>query len=353
MNSIKLFSFFLFFSLLYSCKKEQVQPSPLHKDALKNGILVLNEGLMNQNNSSLSWVNLENNEVTQKVFLTKNNRPLGDTGNDMLAYGGKIYIVVTGSSTVEVLQKYSLESLQQISFVYLNQPQQPRNAIGYNGKVFVTSYDGYVSVIDTSSLQITDRIKVGRNPEGLCISNGALYVANSGGLTPSNLDSTVFKIDLNTYKIIDTFDVGKNPGKMVADNFNHVYVVKRGNHTNNPSELVCIYTNKGTVANLGYKATTISARGNSLYLSYYNFSTASSNVAVLDCSSQTLTQPNFIQNQEITTLYGVFPFKNNQLICMDAMNFTNSGYLRFFNSSGKLTKSINVGLNPNSIVYYE
>src|SRR5690554_7499977 len=56
--------------------------------------------------------------------------------------------------------------------------------------VFVSSYDGYVSAIDTSSLTVTNRIKVGRNPEGICISNNSLFVANSGGLDYKDRKST-------------------------------------------------------------------------------------------------------------------------------------------------------------------
>jgi len=338
----------LFFT---SCKKEENKPSVAEN--YTNGILVLNEGLFQHNNSSLSWLDLSTNEVTTDLFLSINNRPIGDTGNDMLLYGSKLYIAVTGSSTIEVLDRNSLKSIKQIPFNYNNQSQEPRKLVVHNGKVFVSSFDGYVTAIDTSSLQITKRIKVGRNPEGMCISNNSLYVANSGGLDFGNSDTTVFEIDLSSLNIIDTFVVGDNPGDMIADDYNNVYLVKRGNNGSNPSELVRINTTNKSVVNLGIPVTTIAKRGGLLYLSHFNYNTNSSTVSIFDCSSQTLINPNFISNQDLTTLYGVIPYKSDQLICIDAMSFTNSGYLRFFNSSGQLTNSFNVGLNPNSIIHYE
>lgn len=350
MNSIKYFFIALLF--LTSCKKETTEDTPLSNN-LKNGILVLNEGLFQHNNSSLSWVDLSTNEVTNDVFLDKNSRPLGDTGNDMIVYGGKIYIAVTGSSTVEVLEKKTLKSVKQIQFNYNNQSQEPRKLAFHEGNVFVSSFDGYVSVIDTASLNINKRIKVGRNPEGICVSNQSLYVANSGGLDFQNVDTTVFEIDLNSMNVVDTFIVGGNPGSIISDNFNNVYVVKRGDYSSDPSELIRINTIDKTVTNLGIAVSTLSKRGDLLYLSYFNHNTASSEVSIFDCSTQTLVNPNFINNQVITTLYGVTPFKNDQIICLDAMSFTNTGYLRFFNQSGNLTKNIQVGLNPNSIIHYE
>nr|WP_299204092.1 DUF5074 domain-containing protein [uncultured Brumimicrobium sp.] len=349
MNSIKYILVALVF--LTACKKEEAEPLP--EGGYSKGILVLNEGLFQLNNSSLSWIDLETEDVRQNLFLNTNNRPLGDTGNDMIVYGNKIYITVTGSSTVEILDKSSLKSIKQIPFNYNGQAQEPRNITTHQGKVFVSSFDGYVSAIDTSSLQITKRIKVGRNPEGVCISNNSLFVANSGGLDNGNPDTTVFEIDLSSLVVVDTFVVGANPGSICADDYNNVYVVKRGDYGANPSEVVRINTVDKSVVNLGIPATSLTMIDHQLYISHYDYNTSSSAVAIYNCSDQTMQNPSFINNQDISTLYGVSPYQSNQLICFDAMNFTNSGYLRFYNSSGQLTNSINVGLNPNSIIHYE
>lgn len=350
MNSIK----YLFIALLIfsSCKKKESEETPI-TDSFQNGILVLNEGLFQHNNSSLTWIDLSNEKVSHDVFLDLNNRPLGDTGNDLLSYGGKIYISVTGSSTVEVLDKRTLKSIKQIPFNYNNTAQEPRNLSFYAENVFVSSFDGYVSAIDTTTLKIQKRIEVGRNPEGICVSNQSLFVANSGGLDFQNPDTTVFEIDLNTLEVIDTFVVGENPGSIIGDQFNNIYVVKRGDYINNPSELIRINTIDNSVTNLGIAASTLSMRGDLMYISYFNHSTSTSLVSVYDCATQTLITPNFINNQEITTLFGVEPYMNDQLICLDAMNFTNTGYLRFFNQTGIISNSIKVGLNPNSIIHYE
>ena len=71
-------------SSLISCSKEE----PVNcgagssKSVLTNGLLVMNEGLFQHNNAKLSWVDLSNDEVIS-FFENKNQRPLGDTGNDV------------------------------------------------------------------------------------------------------------------------------------------------------------------------------------------------------------------------------------------------------------------------------
>lgn len=337
--------------LLVACNKDNTKDE--REEPFSNGLLTLSEGLFHQNNSTLSWINLETGEIEYDIFEEINGRKIGDTGNDMIAYGGKIYMAVSTSSTVEILDKLTLKSLKHIPFDYNNKIQQPRYLAAHQGKVYVTSFDGYVTQIDTTSMKVTKRVKVGRNPEGICVFDNALYVANSGGLDINNVDSTVMKIDISTFSVVDTFVVGDNPGRVIADDYGFIYVVKRGDYLQNSSELIRINTGNGEVENLGLSATSLALRNDILYLSFYNFNNGTSSVSTYNCATQSVENPNFVSNSDITTLYGVFPYKEDQFICIDAMNFTNSGYLRFFNAHGQLTKNINIGLNPNTIIHYK
>lgn len=338
--------------LFVSCKKDKIEPENNLPTNYSNGILVLNEGLFQQNNSTLSWIDLSTGEVSQDVFLNINNRLLGDTGNDLQRYGGKIYVVINASSTIEVLDANTLKSIKQIPLNFQSQGQQPRKIAFWKGKAYVTSYDGYVNIIDTNSLSVNNRISVGQNPEGLAVMNDHLFVANSGGLSFPNVDSTVFQIDLNTNLILDTFVVGKNPGDVITDD-NNIYIVKRGNYDTNPSELVKIDLNTGIVENTSVPASTLTKEGTNMYISYYNYNSNSSNVSLFDLNTQTVINPNLINGNDVTTLYGSYSLNGGQTICLDAVSFTNTGSLKVFNNSGSLTSTYEVGLNPNKILIYE
>lgn len=345
--------YFLFTLLLFACKKEEENNDNNVVKTFQNGLLLLNEGLFQQNNSTLSWVDLAKNEVKSDVFLNINDRLLGDTGNDLKRYGGKIYILVNASSTVEVLDAKTLKSIQQINMVYNGVAQQPRYIDFYQNKAYISSFDGYINELDTAQLKITNRIAVGANPEGVSIINSDLFVANSGGLNFPDVDSTVFRIDLNDLAVKDTFVVGKNPGRVVAHESGFVYVVKRGNYSSNPSELIKINVNTGVVENTGIPASGLFRFDQVMLITYLEESSQNSSIASFDFNSQSITNNNLIDGSEIQTLYGVSKLPDGTIVCMDAMGYTNSGYLRFFTPNGSLKKSINVGLNPNNFLYYE
>lgn len=338
--------------LCFSCKKKLEEPTN-NTFELEDGILVLNEGLFQQNNSSISWVNLSNQEVITDIFLKKNERYLGDTGNDMQVYGGKIYVVVSSSSTIEVLDKTNLKSIKQIQLHYNNQAQQPRSIAFYGKKAYVTSYDGFVNVIDTASFIVEQRILVGANPEGIAVVNDHLYVANSGGLNWPNVDSTVYAIDLNTHLISHTFHVGANPGALVGGSNGQIYVIKRGNYSADPSELVIIDPINQIISNTGIPATLLASSGNKIYIGYYNYTTQQSQVSILSQVSNTIMEPNAISGHSIQTLYGIQPLNDGRFICLDARGFTNLGEALLFDATGNFYQAHQVGLNPNKILYYE
>jgi YVTN family beta-propeller protein len=337
---------------LVSCKKEEEKEDVLSSN-LQNGFLVLNEGLFQQNNSSVSWINLENETVISDVFLQKNDRYLGDTGNDMKIYGGKIYIVVNASSTVEVLNKNTFKSIKQIPLHYNNQAQQPRHIAFHSNKAYVSSFDGFINVIDTASLTVIDRIQVGANPEGVAVLNNHLYVSNSGGLNFPNVDSTVYQIDLNTHTVSHSYHVGANPGAIVAGNNNQLYVIKRGDYAGDPSEIVIIDPSTQLITNTGIPATTLAAHSDNIYIGRYNYATHQSQVSILSQTTNTITQQNAISGYSIQTLYGIQPLNDGRLICFDAKGFTNLGSVLLFNAVGEFQKEFQVGLNPNNMLYYE
>ncbi len=340
--------------LLTACKKDKPEDA-IADTPLKQGMLVLCEGLFQQNNASVSWVNRSDLSVRNDFFEAKTLRGLGDTGNDMQRYGGKIYIVVNISSTVEVMSASDFTPLKQISMISGGTSKQPRSLAFYGGKAYVTCYDGFVDVIDTTSLTVVQRIPVGLNPEGLAVSGQRLYVANSGGLNSPLMDSTVSVIDLTSHTEIDRITVGLNPGGVVTDGDGEVYVIARGNYGSVPSRMVRIDTQSNSVAQeFTFDASGIARMQNKFLVSYYDFSSGQANVALFDPQSEQVENGNYIDLSGVTTLYGVqYDAAYDRIYCLDAMSFTNTGYVHEYNSSGSLIRSYHVGLNPSKILFYD
>jgi len=350
----KILPILLIALLAFSCKKKKVT-EPEAPQVLQHGMLVLNEGLFQQNNATLGWFNFSDNSYTGNFFEQKTNRSLGDTGNDMKRYGGKIYIIVNVSSTIEILDALTGNSISQISMIANGTPKQPRY-IAFNGsKAYITCYDGYVDVLDTASLSITNRIQVGANPEGLAVSNGKLFVANSGGLNFPNVDSTVSVIDLGNYQEITRITVGKNPGGVQTDVNGDVYVISRGDYAGIPSRMHRINANTNTVAqSFSFDASSISRFNTNFLISYHDFSSGDNKIALFDPNTETMIYSEYIPTSGIQTLYGVsYSDITNRIYCLDAKNYTVTGQVHVFSPNGIFETSYNVGLNPTNILIYE
>ena len=344
---MRLISLWILLFFVVGCKKKTTTINSDVSD-LKHGLLVLNEGLFNLNNASLSWVDLITNTVSEDFFLQKTGRKLGDTGNDLQRYGAKIYVLVNVSSTIEVLNAHTGQSLKQIVMQENGKAKQPRNIAFYGGRVFVSCFDGYVDVIDTASLTVEKRIKVGSNPEDMVVVNQRLYVSNSGGLIPS-LDSTLSIIDCQNLVELEKIVVGKNPGKIVALNDSILYVHVRGNYSTIPSVLkkvnVGISKNQETIP---IKISGMEKMENQLLIY------TSESVSLYDMKTNATINSDFIPLNDITTLYRIqYVEALKQLFLFDANTYTNSGYIHRFSNTGQYIQKYHVGLNPNSLIYYE
>ncbi len=340
---------------ILGCKKKNPDPETPAPATLSNGLLVLNEGLFNHNNSSLSWINSDDHSISNSFFEGKTGRGLGDTGNDLKRYGGKIYVVVNVSSTVEILDAVTGESLQQINMIHNGTPKQPRSITFYGPKAYVTCYDGFVDVIDTLSMSVTQRIAVGNNPEGLAVSNGKLYVANSGGLNYPDVDSTVSVIDLSTNQEIQRITVGNNPGGVCVDSEGDVYVISRGNYSSIPSRMHRINPITDTKEfTYSFDAGGMTRMNDQLLVSYYDYSNSTSHIGLFDALTEQLTVPNYISMSGITTLYGVtYSPVTGKIYCADANTFSNTGFIHVFSQAGVFERTYNVGLNPSKVLVFD
>ncbi|PWL29565.1 MAG: hypothetical protein DCO96_07345 [Fluviicola sp. XM-24bin1] len=349
---MKYFSLIIAATLvLASCKEDPQEPFVPNVQNLEGGMLVLCEGLFQHNNAAINWVSLPSGSSDPNFFETKTGRALGDTGNDMMRYGDKIYVVVNVSSTIEIMSAIDFTPILQIEMTDNGQPKQPRSLASANGKVYITCYDGFVDVLDTATLSIDQRIAVGENPEGLAVSNNKLYVANSGGLNFPDVDSTVSVIDLNTLNELQKITVGLNPGGVMVNDAGDVFVISRGDYGANPSRLRKIDPTTDQVINASYTfdisaMTSMSATDMLVYdaagVYQFNFQT----------DAITTTIP--MNMATIQTLYGLaYHPTENALYVMDAMGYTNEGVIRKYDINGNYLTGYPAGLNPSKILFFD
>src|ERR1700712_2534038 len=88
--------------LLNACTKDDTTPSGPAVAAAK-GVYVLSEGNFGQNNTKLSFRSVATGVTTGDFFVQQNptlTGGLGDSGNDFIIYGGKMYIIMNGSNNI-------------------------------------------------------------------------------------------------------------------------------------------------------------------------------------------------------------------------------------------------------------
>ena len=169
-------------AVMTSCSDDNDGPET-YLQVYSTGAYVVNSGNMYSNiESSLTAIDYASSTATQNVFKTANGRTLGNTANDGIVYGNKIYLAVDQSNTIEVIDKKTKQSIKQIKTTELlgnAEGAHPHHIIADGGKVYFTTYGGYVAAVDTTSFALQKKWQVGSYPEGLVIGNGNLYVANS------------------------------------------------------------------------------------------------------------------------------------------------------------------------------
>ena len=337
-----------------ACKKDNAPTTTTTPPKVTTGVYVLSEGLFNMNNTTLTYFNFSSSTATTDFFANTNGSGLGDTGNDIIIYGGKIYIVMNVSSYVEVADALTAKHISKIDFKTSGSaPRQPRSAVGYKNKVLVTSYDGTVAVIDTTSLTIEKFITVGANPEQLAISGDKLFVANSGGLNPV-YDSTVSVVDLTSFTETQKIVVGLNPFCVTADSSGNVYVGCSGNFASIGPKLVKLNASTNTIIKSADTAVgKIHFFNGALYATGGYLGT--SNVRALSTTDFSQASPNFITDGTIVTQpYGVnIDPQSGDVYITDAKDYISSGEVFCFDKTGKKKFSFSVtpGINPNTVVF--
>jgi len=325
---------------------------------ISTGVYVLNEGSFQKNNASLTYYNLTDSAVTGDIFTTKNNRGLGDTGQDILKYGSKIYIAVYESSLIEVIN--AATGISEKSIPMLNtsgQPASPRSLASYNGKIFISLYDGHVAQLDTTTLLIEKTVAVGSNPEGIVVANNKIYVANSGGMAIKN-DSTISVIDPTTFTVIKNIKVVINPSMIKADAYGDLYVISFGNYSSIPYTLQRIQaaTTEAVTVIPNLKPYNMTIAGDNLYLYSYaydaNWQATNKSYTIYDVKNEKVLKTDFISATAIaSTPYSIDVNPVTSDIYIGETNYTNTGKMNVFRQDGTLKFSFATGVNPRKTIF--
>ena len=337
-----------------ACKKDD---PPLPPEEIvgpyENGLVILNEGLFQQNNASLSFYSFANQQSYTQAFVAANGRGLGDTANDFVKYtlNGVDYIIIAVdiSSQIEIVEAATLKSVAQIPLFNGTQAREPRRIKVYNDKAFICNFDGTVVVVDLVNYSVLQTISVGANPDGLASVGHKLFVSNSGGLNYPVYNSTVTVINMDNYSVLDNFETRINSTSMIVDAQNEIYLLSAGNYGSITPALVRINSSThAVVQNFDIPIGAMTQIADWIY--YYDQN--QKGIFRLNSTSEILENILVIDCSGYETFFGIQYIAANHLIyCVDAKGYVNTAVIKAYDTSGNFQYQFTAELNPKNIIY--
>ena len=370
-------------SLLAACRKEEpIVPSTSTPVAPPGdssggdgseerirGFFLLNEGNMGSNKATLDYFDYATGVYTKNIYAERNPgvvKELGDVGNDLQVYGGKLYAVINCSHFVEVMDLRTARHITQISIPncrYIVFKGRYAYVSSYAGPVQIdpNARLGYVAKIDTVTMQVMDTCTVGYQPEEMVIVGKKLYVANSGGYRVPDYDRTVSVIDLDTFGEVKKIDVAINLHRMELDAYGQIWVSSRGDYYDTPSRTYVIDSRTDEVTDefklLPNSEMTVCGDSLYVYSTEWSYPTQSNTVsyAIVNVRTKKVVTRNFITDgteQRIAVPYGIAVNPaTREIFVTDAGNYVTPGKLYCFNPDGTKKWEVETGDIPAHIAF--
>lgn len=236
-----------------SCMNSKPPVGVLPEPGELGRLYILNEGVMGMGNSSIDFYDFADGTYVTDAFPAANpDVPfgLGDTGNDLAVYGGKLWAVMNGSDLVEVMDASTMEHIRAIDVPACRD-------IAFSGRyAYVTSWAGNVSDdgdrtgmvyrIDINRLSIAGTVEVGYQPEDIAVLDGKIYVANSGGMT-DGYDNRLSIIDEESFSLEKTVEIAANICDIAPDAYGRLWISSPGDYYSVHSGIYVYDTVSGAV----------------------------------------------------------------------------------------------------------
>ncbi len=161
---------------------------------------------------------------------------IGDTGNDLIQYGSKLYCAVSGSSLtadnggIWVIDAKTGQLLTPQMIQYdddkAGHKAMPRHLTAANGKVYISFYSGAVMSIDTIKYAQVNYYELDATySEGICIGkDNKVYICNSGNADDTYAgEGTTISVLPPSLSHETQITVPKNPKMIAAYSDNKMY----------------------------------------------------------------------------------------------------------------------------------
>ncbi|RPI17891.1 MAG: hypothetical protein EHM58_07640 [Ignavibacteriae bacterium] len=218
-KTILLFVLIITAVIQISCTRDEII---ITTTTITRGAIVLYEGIGTPGSGDYSFINFDNDSISNDVFRNSNNgATLAAFPDAVFLYGLDMYIVAQGN-------------------------------YGQMGKMYK---------IRTSDNKLLDTVSFGVNPYNLALSQGYFWVTNTSGETVTKLD-----LDLN---VNATILVGQNPADIIQAQGN-LYVAKKSYTSEYSVAAINAFNNEVTKTYFNAPPVSVVYNGGLVYVSTYS-----------------------------------------------------------------------------------
>ena len=345
----------IFCVLITACEN---QPLDLGDEGFNfdRGVYIVNEGIFQSANSSISFYDPLTDSVYNNVFYRANQSPVGDVANSITLWQDDAYIVINNSGKIyragrtDMVYKGKVTGLTSPRYLAVVRSMQGGE------KAYVSDlYSGMIMVVDPLEVTVLDSIKISRaggrfSSEQMIVHDGKLYVACW------SYGEQVLVIDTGTDMIVDSIQLGKQPNSMVLDKDGYLWVLSDGGYPFSPFghekaslSRVNLETNHAESMmvwdDIGASPIDlcVNSTGDSLYF-------ISEGVYKVSLDMEGSGEPLIREDGRAFYSLGVDPI-DGHIYVGDAVDYQQDGWVFRYSSSGVLVDSFQAGVNPGHFCF--
>lgn len=210
--------------LIFSCSKDKSKGPD--NTVFSQGVFIVDEGNYSDADGEVTFINFITGDVQHNVFKNANNRPFAGVLQSLTLFNGKGYLVdqLGRMEVVDALHFKSAGTLREGLAI-------PRYFAASGNTGFITDWGPYdagynnphskIVVVNLDDLTVKDTLPTGSRPEGIILSGGHIFVANSA-------TDKVTVYNAGTYSLEKEITVTAGPVQFVTDKTGNLWVACTG-----------------------------------------------------------------------------------------------------------------------------
>jgi DNA-binding beta-propeller fold protein YncE len=341
---------------LIACVKDKPNPDLQPKaNNLHRGIIVLNEGSFGNNNAEISFLDLEENTISNDLYRTANAKSMGDVAQSIQYAFGKFYILINNSNKIVIIDALDFHLINTIT----NIPTPRYIQIIDSTKAFITSLtSNQVYIIDLKTKQLSGLIELDyAGSEKMVLYNNDVWICNWHIESPF-----VYKINKQTNMIHEKINLNcKASHDIVLDKNQKLWILSGNKYKNRLSFLTKLNPITNTIekqfafdTNQEPIKLDINQSGDTLYYININYDGTDTNNGLYSMSidANNLPLSAFIEAKP-NSYYWAFGLDktSHHIFLADPKGFTQQSSVLEYDAKGQLIQSFKAGIGTNYFLF--